>query len=34
MSSQGSPIDYPAVLLTHKAVAEFRQCLSVLPNRP
>jgi hypothetical protein len=28
MSSQGSPIDYPAVLLTHRAVDEFRRCLN------
>jgi CubicO group peptidase (beta-lactamase class C family) len=28
MSSQGSPIDYPAVLLTHRAVDELRRCLT------
>jgi len=27
MSSQDNRIDYPAVLLTHKAVDEFRRCL-------
>jgi CubicO group peptidase (beta-lactamase class C family) len=27
MSSQDNRIEYPAVLLTHKAVAEFRRCL-------
>ena len=33
MSSQASPIDYPAVLLTHRAIAEFRRCLAGFASR-
>jgi CubicO group peptidase (beta-lactamase class C family) len=33
LSSQDNPIDYPAVLLTHKAVNEFRRCLSGFDGR-
>ena len=28
MSSQDNRIEYPAVLLTHRSVAEFRRCLA------
>ena len=28
VSSQGAPIDYQAIALTHRAVAEIRRCLA------
>ena len=33
MSSQNNRSDYPAILLTHKAVDEFRRCLSGIESR-